>query len=362
VTDNPRTFVEEFGFTIEEITTAKNATLERANNVMHRAGRRFLSLGAPTASAEFQKIMAKHWSGLFSDAGLATYILQSNDAPHLLQNIDTVAANIFADPVAFRDATAWCLLFAARDASLFTQMNCTAPRSESHLSGGLLEALKHSCRHWSSVIDAALERRSTTLTLEFVDHSILGGEQATGGDFAIIAEVDGRGLPPGTTPHASDRKIVPLLFQAKRYSRPNADVSQKHHERGFQHTLLGRNPCRSAYIFYENETKNLDATKIAAPFPPLLKDVREVAIPTHTAVLEDSCDFATFLMTSFADSQLAPRANSPEEALQMIFEKADPAQLCRLAIISSEANAYGKYLDILNAVGPDESLSINCEV
>lgn len=362
MTETIRTFLDEFGFTVDEIMRAKEEVARRDKNLIHQSGRRFLNLGAPSASADFQRILAKHWSGLFSEAGLAAHILMSKSSPELLQTVDVVAANLLADPVMFRDATAWCLFFAARDASLSTQMNCMAPRSESHLSGGLLEALKHRCRDWSNVVDAALERRSTTLTLDFIDHSILGGEQATGGDFAIILEVDGKGRQPGVEALPTDRKIIPLLFQAKRYVRPNADVSQQHHERGYQHTLLGRNPCRSAYIFYENKTKDLDAAKIAAPFPPLVKDVHQVATPTTTPVVDNSCDLATFLMTSIADCQVAPRAESPEEALQMVFDKADPAQLCRLAIISSEADAYGKYVDILNSLGPNQEHGVVFEV
>jgi len=358
MTETIDTFLTEFGLTVDEIHKAKVEVAKQGANPIHQAGRRFLGLGDPSASSNFQKELAKHWSGLLSEAGLATCILQSEGSPELLRDADVVASSVLADPVMFRDLTAWCLFHAARDTSISTQMNSMAPRSESHLSGGLLEALKMRCSHWSNVVDAALERRSTRLTLDFVDHSILGGEQATGGDFAVILEIDGKGLQPSLTASPSDRMIIPLLFQAKRYVRPNADVSQKHHERGYQHALLGRNPCRSAYIFYENETKNLDATKISAPFPPLIKDVRHVASPTTTPVLQDSCDLATFFMTSLADSLVAPRAESADAALRMVFEKADPAQLCRLAIISSEADAYGQYFDILNALGPNEEHGI----
>ncbi|MFJ1311816.1 hypothetical protein [Agrobacterium sp. P15N1-A] len=359
--DGIRSYLDAFGFTIEEILKAKDEVAKRQRNLVHLSGDRFLRRGAPSAAADFQAILAQHWSSLFSDAGLALYITLQRDSPNLMADVNSVAANLFCDPVSFRDLTAWCLFFAARDAALATQMNCMAPRSEAHLSGGLLEALKLSCRQWSDVVDAALERRRTTLTLDFIDHSILGGEQATGGDFAIILDVDGRGLQPGAVAQPSDRKIIPLLFQAKRYVRPNADVSQKHHARGYQHALLGQNSCRSSYVFYENNTKDLDAKTISAPFPPLFKDVAKVHSPTTTAVLSESSDFATHLMTSLADEHVAARAQSPEDALRMVFDQAHPGQLCRLAIIASEADAYEQYLQILDTLDREDNPTIGLQ-
>jgi len=44
----------------------------------------------------------------------------------------------------------------------------------------------------------------------------------------------------------------------------------------------------------------------------------------------------------------------------MVFNKGHPAQLCRL-LMSSESDAYRKYLDILNALEPDATQSVSLD-
>ena len=115
--------------------------------------------------------------------------------------------------------------------------HCQAPTHESHLTGSLLGEISARCDAWAKVAAAPLGRLATTLSLDRIDLTILGGEQKTGGDFGLVLEFDDRrtqslaGLEPSVT------RIVPLIFQAKRYVRPTADVSQRHPVHGFRHSL-----------------------------------------------------------------------------------------------------------------------------
>lgn len=137
-------------------------------------------------------------------------------------------------------------------------------------------------------------------------------------------------------------RIMPLIFQAKRYTHPTADISQHRHARGYQYTLLSRNDCASAYIFYENETK-----LIKCPVPPLLKPAARVAGPGRTPVFEGSVDLPTYLLSTLVDAKLAPSADSPDDTLRMIYAKALRGQLAYLAVISSDAAAGGRYATAL---------------
>ena len=130
-----------------------------------------------------------------------------------------------------------------------------------------------------------------------------------------------------------------MIFQAKRYVRPNADVAQRHITRGFQYDLLSGNKCASAYVFYENGAK-----KIRWPLPPLIKPVSKVNVPpSRTAVLEDSLDLSSYLLRALFDDSFAMGASSPGDALRMIYGSAQSGQLSRLAVISSSGNAKERY-------------------
>jgi hypothetical protein len=119
-------------------------------------------------------------------------------------------------------------------------------------------------------------------------------------------------------------RIVPQIFQAKRYSRPNADVSQSHAVRGTQYHLLAQNKCAAAYIFYENGRQ-----RIELPLPPLVKPVENVEGPTHTSVFSGTYDLSGYFVNAVMDARFAVGSQTAEEALRMIFARATADQLAR---------------------------------
>ena len=118
-----------------------------------------------------------------------------------------------------------------------------------------------------------------------------------------------------------------------------AEVSQRHARRGFQHTLLRRNKCAAAYIFFENGSK-----LIRQPIPPLIKPAEKVPHPTRTDVFEDSLDLPSyFFKASMYDPSFAASAESPIKALRMIYDRADVNQLTDLAVVSNSSTASKRY-------------------
>ncbi len=231
------------------------------------------------------------------------------------------------------------LFFALLESSANFQIDhCPSPSEEGLLTGMLLSEISRQCEVWRKVAAKPLDRMQTTLSLDRIDLSIRGGEQATGGDFGLILQIDDRGTQPASLPEAYGVRIVPLIFQAKRYVRPTADVSQKHDIRGYQYDLLSQNQCASAYIFYENGIR-----RVRRPVPALIKSVANVSSPDRTPVFNDSLDLPCYLFKALHDSAFAPGASSPEEALRMIYANADAGQLASLAVISNSSVAGAEY-------------------
>ena len=77
--------------------------------------------------------------------------------------------------------------------------------------------------------------------------------------------------------------------------------------------------------------------------PPLVKPVGNVEAPSRTPVFSGSYDISSYLLNALTNERFAAGASSPDEALRMIYTKADPGQLARLAVISNDARAADRY-------------------
>ncbi|QCJ00873.1 hypothetical protein [Agrobacterium larrymoorei] len=249
----------------------------------------------------------------------------------------TLLQEVMAVPPTHADIADWWLLFGALNASFEFQTSQSAPpKTEMRLSGEFTTELKHAGRHWAGLLAPLLKRRGASFAFHQIDLERLGGEQATGGDFALILDFDGRTFQPETC--RSEPRIVPIIFQGKRYVRPLANVSQTHKVRGSQKKKLGQNDCASAYIFYENGD-----VAIAAPLPVLVKPIENVGDERQTNVFQGTIDFASYLYRASTDDTFAARATSIEEALSMIYSKAHPGQLSKLIVATGDSKADFKY-------------------
>ncbi|WP_037450693.1 hypothetical protein [Sphingobium chlorophenolicum] len=271
-------------------------------------------------------------------AGTASMIYMYRDDPSALNSWAALLDRVLTQPPCYRDLADWWLFFSALEAETGFQLErCTSRKGEQGLTAHLLEALATQGKAWSEVIAPAVARNGATLAISDIDLQVGGGEQVTGGDFGLILDFDGRMVQPGARREVEERRIIPLIFQAKRYARPTASVSQANKLRGPQLNLLAANDCASAYIFYENLGDQ------ETPLPPLVKPAESVRSPTTTDVLEDSIDFATYLLRAATNPAAAPRARSPDDALRMIFSKALPSDLSALVVVSSDPTATNRY-------------------
>lgn len=335
--EEQQTFLNTFGMDVFEVLAAS----ERAKALIDdpetvRGVQEFMnsSLGA----SERKSYAVRGTSAWLASAGSLTMTHMAFTDPLKLDDWDVLLDRILTQPPCYRDLADWWLYFAALEASTGFQLEvCPAAKREQQLTGRLLGALSEHAKRWGEVIAPAVERSGATLAISDIDLELGGGEQATGGDFGLILDFDGRTVQPGEAKRPDDRRIVPLIFQAKRYARPDADVSQTHLRRGPQRTLLASNSCASAYLFYDN------LGDPETPLPPLVKPVAKVRYAGKTNVLEDSLDLATYLLQAAIDPATAPRANSPDDALRMIFSQSHPGDLSALAVVSSDPQAGNRY-------------------
>jgi hypothetical protein len=343
------TFFDYFGLHLDEIFAARAAARRSLDSELVQASRRALQQASPSTCQAVRSALVSPCLCAYSEAGRAMFVQQSRDEPESIATWDGVL-HILADPVVFSDVAIWCLFFATVEAAAAFQLNhCPSPSEEGHLSGLLLGALEGRCEQWRRLASAPLERSGSSLSLQRIDLSILGGEQASGGDFGLVLEFEPHTSPLTLMPQTGTaRRVVPLVFQAKRYVRPTADVSQHHHARGYQYHLLGQNECASAYIFYENGRARLEW-----PVPPLVKPVRKVVTPDRTPVFTDSYDLPSYLLNALTDSRFAAGASSAHEALRMIYANAHPGQLAYLAVISDDARAGQRYAAALADLAPE---------
>ena len=289
------------------------------------------------------------WLRGFSKVGQYRTILQVRDHPNDIDSLAWIVTEFLVDPLVYRNVATWCLHHALHDSSAAFQLDsCPSPTAEGFLTGSLLTTIAERCNAWAKEAAEPLKRTRASISLHRIDLSILGGEQVTGGDFGLVLDFEEKWTQPASREEPPNSRIVPLIFQAKRYVRPMADVSQRHKIRGYQYDLLTKNKCASAYVFYENGTKKIDS-----PLPPLIKPADRVAKPGRTNVFEDSLDLPSYFFKAMYDTSFGPAAASPEEALRMMYANADADQLAMLTVIADSPTAHLRYQETLRDLAPE---------
>lgn len=338
-------FLEEFGFTGQEATDMHSLAQDAVRTQKSILSRRILERASHETTIRIARAFRTGWPQGFSKAGQGMMVVLHRDGLAEIDSLEWLLTDFLADPLVYRNLAAWCLHLALQESSAAFQLeSCPSPTSEERLTGSLLARISERCNAWAKQAAEPLNRTKASLSLHCIDLSILGGEQVTGGDFGLVLDFEEKWTQPASREEPPNSRIVPLIFQAKRYVRPTADVSQRHGIRGYQHDLLTRNKCASAYVFYENGTKKIDS-----PLPPLIKPVERVPKPGGTNVFEDGLDLPGNFFKAMYDMSFGPTAASPEEALRMMYANADADQLAMLAVIADSATAHLRYhwIDVL---------------
>jgi hypothetical protein len=243
---------------------------------------------ASDACRAIRNALTAPWLSAFSKAGQAIAVQFSRDQPEAIATWDGVLTSLLANPVTLRDVTIWCLFFAALEgAAQFQLDDCPSPSEEGHLSGLLLGALKARCECWRRTAASPLARSKSSLSLQRIDLSILGGEQATGGDFGLILDFDDERIQPAK---ALGRRIVPLIFQAKRYVRPCAPSRSRTwrtpaFRAGVRRRRLsvGREEVFGAVLMVPCPARSC-SRHFRAPHPGMLREYMAVAAAIHSVL------------------------------------------------------------------------------
>tara|TARA_R110002020_G_scaffold25225_5_gene82111 strand:- start:4568 stop:5653 length:1086 start_codon:yes stop_codon:yes gene_type:complete len=336
-------FSKYFGVSLDDVLQIKQETRELMTDDRHAAARRTLDAVSPSTSLAIRSALLEKTHLMQSEMGHIQRISTIRDGRTWFAQREDVVLNFMAEPLNFRDAAVWTMFMATLEATTEFQIHhCITEAKEDRLTGNLIGLWGSQCRQWGKRMIKVLKGQRSELLLHELDLSIGGGEQADGGDFGVILDFEGM---TGASGGAPVRHIVPLVLQAKRYQRPTADIS--HISAGIikQRTLLQSNPCASAYIFYENAKEG-----IAHPLPALVKAAAAVGSANRTDVLTDSLDLASYLLVVLADPSLGIRAQSPKDALNMIYDRASFNKLSALMVVSSDGTAGPRYQNACSEV------------
>jgi len=316
--DTKSAFLDEVGMTAQEVIHLRSLAVEAVNSPKSVLSRKVLEHECQETSIRIAQAFRSGWLQGFSRVGHYWSIQHFRDNPDDLRSHEWMLTEFLVDPLVHPNVAAWCFHRALQESSVAFQLDsCPSPTSEERLTGVLLGEISGRCEAWTRLAVEPLKRTQAVIVLRSIDLSILGGEQATGGDFGLVLHFEGERTQCAVGQVSTNSRIVPLIFQAKRYVRPRADVSRRHSKRGYQRDLLTRNKCASAYIFYENGSKPIDI-----PLPALIKSIDHVAEAGTTAVFEDSLDLPSYLFRALYDTSFATPASSSEDALRMIYSEA----------------------------------------
>ena len=191
------TFVDHFGLTVNEVIDLKSAAEKAIESDRAVLSRQILLQESPETSERIRAALVSKWMESFSEAGQAGLVLLSRDSPEVFKSLEGVLRRVLVDPVMHRSVTVWSFFLALHESSANFQLDhCTSPTQESHLSGTLLAEISGQCEVWRKIAAAPLDRAKSTLSIDRIDLSILGGEQETGGDFGLILEFDEKTVQP----------------------------------------------------------------------------------------------------------------------------------------------------------------------
>ncbi|NKA72358.1 hypothetical protein GO285_01268 [Ralstonia solanacearum] len=351
--------LDAFGMSLEEITALKKMAGDETFGDKGRYAR-LTTAGRTDELGPYITEQLWECTRILSEVGLyhRMYLVQELTASKIISpKWDQILDRIYGDPIAIRNRVVWLFLHACLQAERdFAFDVCPAHSREDVLTGRFLEGIKGACASWAKTASTYLKRTQDVLEVSSIDLTVGGGEQKTGGDFALILDIKESHLcpadlePSGTALTSGSRGdvFVPLLFQAKCYTGKTADISQKNETRGYQFNRLRQVDCASNYIFYENDEKRIDT-----PSLPMVKPVSACKpVETHrsTDVFDQSINFATYILRAVNGFDSIPAAKTREDAVNMIFANASPDTISRITILgntSGLSETYSKALERL---------------
>ncbi len=347
--------LDAFGMSLDEITSLKSLV---HNETFGDKGK-YARLATVTRTNDLAPHIAQQlWEckQILSKVGLyhCAYLTQELTASKTHPKWEQILERIYGDPIAIRNRVIWLFFHACLQAERdFALDACPAHSREDMLSGRFLEGIKAACTSWAAAAATYLDRTKDVLEVSSIDLTVGGGEQKTGGDFALILDIKEivsrpDDLEPGVIALTGGPRgdiFVPLLFQAKCYTGSTADISQKNKTLGYQFNRLRQVNCASNYIFYENDEKYIDT-----PSLPMVKPVsacNPIETQRSTDVFDQSINFATYILRAVNGFDSIPAARTREDALNMIFANASPSTINKITVLGNTSDLSKKYREAL---------------
>lgn len=268
---------------------------------------------------------------------------------------DEILEKLYGEPISIRNRVVWLFFHACLQAERdFALDVCSAHSREDVLTGRLLEGIKGACSMWAGASSSYLNRVKNTLEVGGIDLTVGGGEQETGGDFALILDIkehiscddDLSSDVVALTGGPQGDIFVPLLFQAKCYVGERADISQKHSVRGYQFNRLRQANCASNYIFYNNGSQSIEYP--ALPMVKSTLDCDSVESSRNTGVFDRSVNFSTYMLMAVNGFEGIPVAKTREDALNMILANSSPSVITKIAIFGNAVDLSMRYQEALS--------------
>lgn len=316
-----------------------------------------------SAIGKIKKIQISKDAMVLHDDGSVKSITEFRKWSFLLERL-------YSDPLSIENKAVWLFFQAIFEAQRDFALDVCPPTSnETFLTGRFVGSIKTACDAWSHFAAPYLSRSNQRIAISQIDLSVGGYEQKTGGDLALILDIEESPIahwglnrtPPRSSTPPQRNSIIPIVFQAKRYTGKRADISEHHNVRGYQFDMLRQTTCASSYIFFEN-----GPTRIEYPALPMVKASSSCAHPSlspRTEVFENSLDFATYILQAIDGSGDAPAAKTREDALNMILANASPDRIGQVVILGNKSGLDVAYANALATLRrsfldepPDENL------
>lgn len=356
MTDEPSNLLTSIGLNADEIIALRSKAAEEnlcAKAVFSRTNtlKKNINLSKYISSKLWECNQVLSTVGVYSKI----YITQENYGIDVIDDWEKLLEILYSDPAVFKNKVLWLLFQALLEAQRDFALDICPPRShETYLTGEFVGAIRCACNNFAKSAQEYLSRSGSEINISRIDLSVGGYEQDTGGDLAIIIEIDEVDISPcdleedilTLTGQPRGSIIIPLVFQVKRFVGTRAKISQHHEERGYQFNILRQTTCASNYLFYENGTN-----RVERPSLPMVKAPSKcmpVEDNPYTEVFENSIDFATYILRAVNGFPDIPAAESREDALNMILANASEDRIGHVVVLANNEGCELLYKNALN--------------
>lgn len=272
------------------------------------------------------RVALHNTSCITSQAGKASLILNSINHHGYKEYLSL----FLSSPLVFEPFETWVLFQALQECEIDLLDTCSTPNIEISLTAALLSTLKLISKNLQDKYRKELSIMGSELNLKKLELQVQNRESSTGGDFALLLEWRNTN---------GSINICPIVFQAKRTTGLQVDISQSNVNHGKQLDILSRSKCNPAYIFYNCDTQGVTTY----PRLPAVKKISDIDKNTKwTSSVEDVLSLSVFMLNLMSNNKVFT-TKSRREALDEILVGVNELELSNIVTFSVDPNAIQEY-------------------